>query len=499
MNTNLTTSPATYPSSITPDSSQLFATLGYFWQRMFQDKGVVVGMTQGQVDSVIQAYYKLVEMINSYSCFHIPIFERRRWYPLFIYRSALNKVLYFGEDVKFGAEVSSLPYTFGRPIPESTFTSIVAPSELQQVPLIVDQVVYPNHSWVLGTDYAFDGFRITFNTNPFLENIPVQNVYNANGSPKMFIDYSTSGNPSIQDQLMVLWCYNAELSSDNLDYSLGYLFGLNVPHSTEGKNVLLSVLQNYTSGSTVDDIKAVALSSLGLDPATSVPGTVDLYDNINTPSWWTNHLTLCNGTNLPLQLPQTMFLGGKDFAVSFVNSVDMFSSIKDLVQGDEVNVSNFLSAIDTIGFTAALDKYLTQLNHGTPTTLPATFNPVDFVFRSCLQTCTALLRIKFTNTTDLANFVVYFNAIRVTLPPQVLLLVVCDLTVPSDTLELNSVISDSSSNLKTAFPVQKDNEIVSLNSGSGLIIKDMQPTRGFTSYTSILSGDVRNISLTIIS
>ena len=512
MNSNLTTVPATYPTSIPVDSTVLFSSLGFFWQKMFKDIDAVQGITEAQADSVIQGYYKLVELINSYSCYNIPIFERRRWYPLYIYKSQLNHELYFGEGVLFGAEVDGNPYVFGRPIPEVSVTiSIIVPEELMQVSLIVNQIISPTVSLVNGTDFTFDGIRITFNSNPFNNsNILTQNVNNADGSPSLYYDYNTSS--WVQDKLMVLWCYNAELDSNNLENGLGYLFGLNVPHSTTGKNILTTVLQNYTSGCTVDDIKAVALSTLGLDPYTQVPGTlgldrytqvpgtVDLFDNVNSPNWWQTKLTLCNSAPLPLQLPPTLFLGGADYCVSFANTAEPVTlnpstgAITFPAQGSPKNVTNFLSAISTPAFLSSLEIY-TGHALDSAHSYTATINPVDFIFRSFLRTSTAMLRVKFTSTDDLANFINYFNAIRPTLPPQILLLIVCDLSLPTEVLELNTVINDANS-LQIALPYQATNDVINLNGSSGLAINDMSSTRNLFNFSSILSGDIRNISLT---
>ena len=162
MNSNLTTVPATYPSSLPINSTTLFSSLGFFWQKMFKDIDAVEGITEAQADSVIQGYYKLIELVNSYSCYSIPIFEKRRWYPIYIYKSQLNHELYFGEGVLFGAEIGGNPYYFGRPIPEVSPTiSVIVPSELKQLSLIVNQVISPTVSLVNGTDFSFDDIRIT--------------------------------------------------------------------------------------------------------------------------------------------------------------------------------------------------------------------------------------------------------------------------------------------------------------------------------------------------
>src|SRR5579859_2801304 len=185
MNPSLTSVPATTTGlTINPDSQALFGSVGYFWQRMFNDYPVVHGMTMAQADSVTQGYFKLVELLNSYSCYNIPVFETRRWYPLYVYRSSLNNELLFGEGVLFGAEIGAQDYLFGSTVPETSANtvSMLVPEELQLAPFIADQIVSPKHVLINGIDYTLANGRLTFNYNPFLyTDINQTNVYNANG------------------------------------------------------------------------------------------------------------------------------------------------------------------------------------------------------------------------------------------------------------------------------------------------------------------------------
>lgn len=540
MNPNLTTTPATTTGlAISPDSTALFAGLGYFWLKMFQDSSVVKGMTMAQADSVLQGYYKLVELINSYSCYNIPVFETRRWYPLFVYRSSLNNELLFGEGVNFGDEVSAQPYLFGAAVPATGVgvVSMLVPKELKAAPLIADQIISPNHVLTLDVDYTLADGRLTFNYNPFLySNIAITAVYNEDGTPKTYsyIDSDGTIHDDQPDQLIMLWVYNAAIDDKGLDYNIGYLFGLNVPHTSNGKAILTTIVQNYTNGCTINDIKAMALACVGQTPYTAesetglpayndVPASVQLFDRVNTPGWWETELGLFNGDLLPLRLPITILLGSYKNSLQFTNSVSMLfmdaatgaiSFSAGAIIGNQSDIYTYLQSISTPEFVAALERYLGYSLANTSYT--ASLNFVDFLFRSHLQNTTALLRIKFTNLDQLAKFVNYFDAIKATLPPHILLLVLCDYSIPNEVVYINGVgmLNDTatttggngnlSNGLLTAnvafAPVDFPTDDVLLNSsGPGLSIADMNSTRNLLFFSSLQGQDVRNINFTIPS
>lgn len=544
MNTSLITVPAnnsTVQANLSMNSTQLFATLGYFWSSLFSDQPTVVGMTQAQTNSVVQGYYNLVDLINSYSCNSIPIFETRNWYPLFVYRSSLNNnELVFGEGVEFGADSDG--YIFGLPVPEiGNACSLIAPSELQQASIIKDRIISPLNTWTLGSTFTFANSRITFTTNPFTSPnppIPVQKVFNADGTPSKYYDYAAG--KTVQDELMVLWVYNAGVESGSLKYNLGYLFGLNVPENANGKQALVSVMNNYTQGASVENIKAVALASVGLTIDT--PGTVDLFDNVNTPNWWLTDLSLYNNgnpLNLPLILPSSMLLGNNKFNVSFtgnplslgfvnLNSSGQLSFSGGSVIGSVTDIANFTAFVNSsAGYLSAINNYLiTRTGNAlnTPGYLiggvySAQINMIDFMFQSFLKYCTALLRIRFSTMSQMANFSQYFKAIQPTLPPNVLFMVLCDLDVAVETMELNSSIADnlispiSQNNYYKPILTANNgivgavagattgNDIVHLNAtslssytGGVMLVADMLSIRTLTA--PIRCEDIRNLSFT---
>jgi hypothetical protein len=223
-------------------------------------------------------------------------------------------------------------------------------------------------------------------------------------------------------------------------------------------------------------------SSLVLNAGDCPVQAVDLFDSVNYPDWWITSLSLFNGSNLPLQLPQTMLLGGANFTVAFP------------VMGDAPDIKAFLSYISTPTFVQALSNYFNST-----VTFPGStvINPVDFFFQSFLKSTTALLRVKFNEPSQLSTFITYFNAIRSTLPPQILFMVLCDFSVGGELFSMNTQLLDSSL-LNIAYPLQKTNDQVNMN-GTGatcLNVNDLGFSRVWTG--PINCQDLRNISLTVV-
>lgn len=533
MNPNLTTIPPSFSGlTINPNSTTLFSSIGFFWSRMFQDIGAVNGMTMAQADSVLQGYYKLIELVNAYSCYNIPVFETRRWYPLFVYNSSFSNPLVCGEGVAFGATSGGNPYLCGSAIPSATagYVSMQALAELQAAPIIVDQVISPKHTLINGTDFWLANGVLTFKVNPFsYGNIPVQTVFNSAGAAQTYTYYNDLGvlSSPLPEQFIILWVETASIDSDLLDDNIGYLFGLNVPHNQNGKDILTAVVQNYTNGCTNNDIKALALASVGLtpynpDPVSGQPvfqentSYVQLFDNVNTPGWWNSDLALFSGTQIPLQLPQTMFYGTYKYGVQFVNSATGYVHLSStgaitfdagMVLGCASDIALFEQSISTPAFLAVLQAYLAANSFPVLTTsVSVHINLVNFLFQCFLKTSTALLRVKFTSADELGDFITYFNAIRCTLPPHIFLMVLCDFTVANETCLLPGFLLDNQTYTDPSLTAVVSNGTVtsiSVNSaGSGFnstipdIIIDPPTIAVATGTANLTSTSVSSISIT---
>jgi hypothetical protein len=571
MNYGISYNPNIDPGNNATDSRYLFNTLGYFWHRLFGDRQAVEGLTMGQSAAAEQAYTDLMGMIDSYSCLDIPIFESRNWYPLIIHESDLdNNTLLFGEGVKLGDTVDGDPYIFGDPIPNETeCCSIIMPKELKDIGLIVDHIIAP--TVVLTKDdenYWTTEYRLFFKNNPFeISALTKHKEYNTDGSDK-------------NDDYIILWCYNASIDSENLKYSIGYLFGLNVPHTAAGKGILSNMIKLYTKGPTINDIKAIALACIGLPIITErstvsqapaitdgyhvittdkgifrypaeyklktgittntvlkigdVPvEAVELLDRMTNEDWWTTELgvsietpgshnrtaclprqslsdpetcledpenkafvlTTVTGRALyPLVLPNCMMLSSCRHNLTFSNDVepitmDLNENIVFPVTGDKDDVTAFQEAInddiieDNEGLTNKT-KLLYALNDILTPSLslsnPLNFiNPVDFMFNLFMKNTTAILRIKFLNIKQLANFENYFKPVSETLPSHIILLILCDIHIPDEVMELNSTLNTDTP--ETRHPLirmtEETMEHVTLNSGSGLLAADMTFSR----------------------
>lgn len=548
--------PDANPGNQATDSVYLFNTLGYFWRRAFNDVKVISGLIQGQVEAAKQAYTQMLQLIDSYSTADIPVFERRNWYPLTIKLSDLdNNTLLFGEGVHFGDTVSSQPYKFGTTIPANPNTySVVIGDTVKQAAFLVDQVISPNKTWMPGTDYDIINGRLFFYANPFTQpNVASSIIYNTDGTPT-------------SDKVMIIWVYNADLDSENLKNNIGFLFGVDVPHNDQGKAILGRAVKLYTNGPTINDIKAVALASLGLpiiDQVSTIsdisvvgsnrvittdtgvysyPTTyqlksgittgavlkagdvpvkaVELFDQVNDPNWWQNDLgvdistpttrTVIDPTGasssltvqsglapLPLELPPSMMLISSKGALRFQNTaslvyLDSNNQLVFPVQGRYHDVLNFQQSLKTAGMLALVN---TQVSPALSPSHPVNvINPVDLIFKAFLKSASALLRVKFLDTNQLGIFEEFFGVVSEMLPPNILLIVLCDVNMPGETYQMNTNTLDTG--MHTYYPLQKTNDVVSFNSGSGLVIKDMATNRVIVSNPIT---EIRHVSLVVPS
>ena len=550
----LSYNPDTNPGNNATDSVYLFNTLGYFWRRAFKDANVISGLINGQVEAAKQAYTQMLQLIDSYSTTKIPVFERRNWYPLTIKLSDLdNNTLLFGEGVHFGDTISSQNYKFGTTIPANPNTySVVIGDTIKQATFIVDQVISPNKTWMPGTDYDIINGRLFFYANPFTRpNVASSIIYNTDGT-------------ATSDKVMVLWVYQADLDSDNLKNNIGFLFGVNVPHNDQGKSILGRAVKLYTRGPTINDIKAVALASIGLPIIDSVStissitvvgsnrlittdtgvysyptsyqlksgittGTVlkigdvpvkavELFDQVNDPNWWqtdlgvdistpstrtvidptgaSSSLTVQSGLALvPLELPASMLLVSCKHALRFMNTaepvtLDSNQKLVFPVHGSYTDVQTFQKSLKTAGMLALVNTQVSPaLSPSNPVNV---INPVDFIFKAFLKSASALLRVKFIDTNQLGIFEEFFRVVYDMLPPNILLIVLCDLSVPGETYQMDANTLDTT--LRTYYPLQKTNDVVSFNSGSGLVITDMAMNRVILSDPIT---EIRHVSLVV--
>jgi hypothetical protein len=84
--------PKKYPANDVTDGNRLYAALGSFWTQIFQERGTLKGYTLAMAEELIQSYYQLVEILNSYSIRDVPVFNLKKWQPLTIKRSEFNSV-----------------------------------------------------------------------------------------------------------------------------------------------------------------------------------------------------------------------------------------------------------------------------------------------------------------------------------------------------------------------------------------------------------------------
>ena len=456
------------PSTITFDTVgealELQIDLGYFWNRIFKDKAVLKGLLQGMASGEKQDYTDLINAIYSFSAQDLPIFDTRNWYPLVISKFDLldNNTLLYGEGVLYGATVSSTPYTYGSSIPEANgIYSVIAPKELKSISIIADKIIYPSTTWVSGTNVELRNGRLFFTGNPF-----------------------AAFDSSLTE--ITLWCYNAALDSDNLWNNVGYMFGLALDHTTLSKNILASLVTVVTEGASIGNLTNLCKACLN----TSSDSVVEVVDNIKLKNWWNTELVAGPAQQaVPLYLPPHIFIAGYRQTLQFNNSSEPVSFINGIlrfpVQGSPKDMRLFNDTVCTnADFLTGLNNYLKSTNGQTLfENNSQMMNPVDFVFKSFLGSATTLIRVKLSDTDQLNLFQTVLYSLRSNLPKHVMLIVLCDVTVPMDTYSFSSdSVTDTLDMAKVPLTQTPDTAYMNhKSSGAGLLIQDMLSTRTITS------------------
>ena len=230
---------------------------------------------------------------------------------------------------------------------------------------------------------------------------------------------------------------------------------------------------------------------------------VELFDFVGTKNWWDTELSIKPANvrvNIPLQLPPVLMLINTTGNLSFINSVEPVNVssggfITFPVNGSPADVLAFRKSISTPEMVSQLFTFIgsPELGNGSS----AVINPVDFIFQSFLSKTSALLRVKFTTTDQLASFQEYLSLIKDALPPNILLIILCDLIVGGEVMNLNTEqVNDT---VSTAHPSTIHSDLIQFNNttGPGLTIKDMGFSRVIIS--ELTSADYRNISLIVPS
>ena len=475
-----------YPANDPTDGNKLYASLGSFWTQIFQERGTLKGYTLGMAEELIQSYYSLVEILNSYSIRDIPVFNLKKWQPLTIRRSEFNSVplafqknsAVFGMQPESDRFYSGKVFRFG--FPKNTNDNVFSHKPklpLKKFNVIANRIIDPSFFYINGVDVIVDDYGVFyFNKNIFDDpRVPKAALVGENGLPALF---KASDGTLVEDEFIILWVYHAEVDTSNIYNNFGCLFELNLPSSEGYKQILQGLINLFVGGPTISGIKAIMAAFNGVRPVVEpververvygdnlnkyvitdknvysfkpyqnilkdvVPGAlvhggdilidlVQYYDNSTTPGWWEKVITTPK-----LALSSHIFLGNYKhqlFLPSGVNVVSLTTqnTIVFPITGRPEDVKEFHKHINSPQSKEELKRKL-GLSSETPVVV---ISPLSFVFENILKNNTALLKFNFNSPEELACFFELLPLVKDYLPPHVYILFYINLNIPVEALD----------------------------------------------------------------
>jgi hypothetical protein len=261
----------TFPANDATDGQFLYRSLGSFWTRLFSNKNMLKGYTIGMAEELIQAYYTLIETINQYSVKDIPLLHKEKWHPLKIKKSEFNKTKFIFEKAGavFGLQSETDPYypsslfRFGTPKETAgTVYSFQPKDGLVKFGAIADRVISPALLLLPGVDVIADKTTLFFNKDLFNEpNIPKVKLVGDLGESITYID---SDGSVVEDEYIILWCYEAEIDNEELYKNFGVLFDIQLPTSKSYKELLKTLMNMSVEGPTIATLSSAFASLCGV-------------------------------------------------------------------------------------------------------------------------------------------------------------------------------------------------------------------------------------------
>ena len=448
----------------------LYAGLGSFWTQIFQDTPLLQGFVQGWSEEMIQAYYDLIEVVNTYSVSQCPVFHKQRWQPITIQQSLFDSAPFtFSTSNVFGTQPNTSKYyagstfRFGYPLtPSADVYTFNVGSKFQGFSLIADRVINPTTYYVNGVDVVLQDGILYFNSNIFNNPaIPQKAVINDNGTPATFVD---SNGVTKNDTVIIVWAYNAAIDVNYLYDNFGTFLDLSLSSSDAYKSMLQDLFSLYANGPTVAAVKTVLASLLGYsvvrtssetiqhiisnDAAFIVVTDLNVYrypagsslatglavgsvvelgtvliqgfqflDNQTVQSWW---LSAFNRSEVAIS--SNVFVGSYSSQLFFANgteivTMDAKGNIIFPVSGEPEDLATFNANLN--GSNQAAVKAALGLSSTSPTVV---INPLDFLFSNFFSNNTSLIKITFQTTNNAAFVLSALDLITPYLPAHVYLL-----------------------------------------------------------------------------
>lgn len=273
----------TFPSNTVTDGEYLYRGLGSFWTQLFSERDTLKGYTRASAEELVQRYYELIEVIDSYSVESCPIFKKEKWRPIVLYKSKFNKLPFsfkqndavFGPQPESSVYYQDLTFQFGRSkTPAAAVYSYQVGKELASFSVIADKVIAPQKLYIQGSDVYRDASgALYFNSNIFEDStLPRALVIGENGEVETYTD--NEGN-EFEEEFLVLWAYHGSQDVDFLYYNFGHIFNFKQVSSATYRSILSALFALYVDGPTIRNIQACCAAFLDIPYVYTPVETVD--------------------------------------------------------------------------------------------------------------------------------------------------------------------------------------------------------------------------------
>ena len=260
--------------AITSNGQLLWAWLGSFWQRVYQNPELAKNYTYGQGLLLAQLYLNFVESMARIDRNTVPVFHRERWKPVRILKSQAGTgqaaLLRIGADPLpvIGPQVTSdyvqgEVFKIGGPAALAASVSYPADGVQDVLACISNSILGPKTVLVNGTDFVVKDSTIFF--------LREKDPFNAASFPTRKVS-GTSG----VDTELILWCMDTLEDRDFVYNQLGYIFNVRMATSQLYRDMMNKVWDLYNYGTPIQRFQTALGAILDEPTVINETETVDV-------------------------------------------------------------------------------------------------------------------------------------------------------------------------------------------------------------------------------
>ena len=421
--------------SLQDDVSQFTGLVSSFWTQIYGGNKLVVDYLTGCMLNQQQLNNDVNELLNTYSRNTCPIFHSEIWYDVDLLQSQLEA----------GVGVFSFPW----------------PSQVAKVNHALNGLTQPTVALTNGVDFDIANDFITFTFNPFVDE---------RFTPLPVIDHSGA----VIDHKIPLWFLNAQLDKATVYKQYGYLTNINLPSSQNYRDLVVAILHAVSGATSYTDIARAASAITDIPLVLSDDETVELVtpdarglvivtdknvyrftstatpvvnvgDVVNTDDMLVDALyifepnrggtpnissiTLGPDDMLDASLSGPVTFDNSDTPLVVIPNVSGYTKLTWACGGSFADVSDFFDLLHTKGIAAGKTLAMCmdsrpqpQYSQPTAANLPATINPLAFLFQNVFRNNAFVVRVKWADRGPNALPVDLNTVLRQVLPPHVALL-----------------------------------------------------------------------------